>query len=100
MKYIITEDRLDEFLTNYLNSWVKDMAVSHTNPFIIISRKIEDFEDWDDYMEYDYSDGRLWINKNFKNLMMDMSNKSEVGVRVFIGKWFEDKFNVDIKYVE
>jgi hypothetical protein len=101
MKYLITENRLNEFMTNYLNSWIESKAVSHSSPFIIVQGQIDQYsEEWEDFMEYDSSDGRLWINKHFKKHLMDLFNKNEVDVRVFVGKWFENKFNVDIKFVE
>ena len=101
MKYIITESRLDEFLTNYLDSWVGGMVVTKSSPFIIISRKISgDEDDWEDSMEHDYIDGRLWVNRNLQRNLMDLSNKNEDELKEFLKKWFENKYDVDVEYVE
>lgn len=95
MKYIITENRLDTFMTNYLNSWIDEKNVIRHDPFIII----ED-EDEFQYMEYDRTDKRLWIENDFKKNLMDLFGKNEIDMRVFVGKWFENKFEVNISYVE
>lgn len=101
MKYIIRESRLDEFLTSYLNSWIKGMAVTKSSPFIIISRKISgDEDDWEDSMEHDFIDGRLWVNRDLQRNLMDISNKNEEELKKFLKKWFENKFDVDVEYVE
>lgn len=101
MKYIIPESRLNKFLTTYLDSWVEDMAITRSSPFIIISRKISgDEDDWEDYMEHDYIDGRLWVNRDLQRNLMDISNKNQEELKEFLGKWFENKFNVDVEFVE
>lgn len=101
MKYIITESRLDKFLAKYLDSWVEDMAVTKSSPFIIISRKISPYEeDWEDSMEHDFTDGRLWVNRTLQRNLMDLSNKNEDELKEFLKKWFENKYNVDVEYVE
>ena len=101
MKYIITESRLDKFLAKYLDSWVEDMAVTKSSPFIIISRKISPYEDdWEDSMEHDFTDGRLWVNRTLQRNLMDLSNKNEDELKEFLKKWFENKYDVDVEYVE
>ena len=101
MKYIITESRLDKFLAKYLDSWVEDMAVTKSSPFIIISKKISpDEDDWEDSMEHDFIDGRLWVNRNLQRSLMDLSNKNEDELKEFLKKWFENKYDVDVEYVE
>jgi hypothetical protein len=101
MKYIITENRLDKFLDNYLDSWVENKAVTRSSPFIIIAQQAQgDDELWDDYMEHDYLDGRLWVNRDLKRNLMDISNKNEDELKKFLKRWFENKFNVDVEYVE
>ena len=101
MKYIITESRLDKFLAKYLDSWVEDMAVTKSSPFIIISRKISPYEeDWEDNMEHDFTDGRLWVNRTLQRNLMDLSNKNEDELKEFLKKWFENKYDVDVEYVE
>lgn len=102
MKYIISENRLTEFIISYLNSFVENKAVSYLDPFIVISQANQgDDELWDDYMEYDYTDGRLWINKSFLKDFIDLfAFKGIEDARTSISKWFENKFDVEVKFVE
>jgi hypothetical protein len=101
MRYTITESRFDKFFANYLDSWVEDMAVSESSPFIVLTRKVgPDEDDWQDTMEHDYIDGRLWVNRNFKKILMDLSNKNEEELKEFLKKWFENKFGVEVNFVE
>lgn len=88
-------------MSEYLDSWVKDMAVTKSSPFIVISRKVTPYEDeWDDTMEHDFTDGRLWVDKNFKLFLSDLFGKSESDMMVFLAKWFEKRYNVEVEFVE
>lgn len=101
MKYIITENRLNQFITEYLNSFVDSKAITKSSPFIIISQPNQgDDEVWDDYMEYDWTDGRLWVNKKFKKNLIDLFGMSEPKTHDFIKNWFENRFNVEVEFVE
>ena len=51
-------------------------------------------------MEYDGEDGRLWFRKELRNLFMDLFGKSYVETSVFVGKFFEYKFGVEVNKVE
>ena len=101
MKYIITESRLHNFMSEYLDSMLKDKIVSNSNPFIVISDNIQSEDDtWNDIMEFDHSDGRLWINNQFKKFMSDLFAMSVLDIIPFITKWFENRFNVEVEYTE
>jgi hypothetical protein len=101
MKIIIKESKIDMLMSEYLNSWIEPKAVSRHSDFIIIQGKCNEHEDeWDDFMEYDYSDGRLWLNRDFRKLLIDLFGKNQVETMTFVGKWFEDKFGVEVKFVE
>ena len=101
MKYIIRESRLDHLMTEYLNGWVENKSISNLTDFILISQQATDDDDsWVDFMEFDYTDGRLWVNRNLQKFLVDLFGKSQVGTMTFIGKWFEGKFGVEVKYVE
>jgi hypothetical protein len=99
MKYIIRESRLDHLMTEYLNSWIETKLKSRDSNFIIFSDKVDD-EEWEDTMEYDSSDGRLWVNRNLIRFLVDLFGKNQVETMTFVGKWFENKFDVEVKYVE
>lgn len=86
-------------MTEYLNSWVDTKSVSRYDKFIIFHHKIEP-DEWDDVMEYDGSDGRLWVHRDFLNLVTDIFGKGKIETMTFFGKWFEDKYGVEVKFVE
>jgi len=100
MKYIIKESKIDMLMTEYLNSWIESKAVSQQSDFILIEGKGVEHDEWDALMEYDYSDGRLWVNRNFLNFVTDLFGKNKIETMVFVGKWFENKFGVEVKFVE
>ena len=86
-------------MTEYLNSWIETKLKSRDSNFIIFSDRVDD-EEWEDTMEYDSSDGRLWVNRNLIRFLVDLFGKNQVETMIFVGKWFGDKFGVDVKYVE
>ena len=88
-------------MTNYLDSFLESKSVQYHDNFILISEKVFGDEDnWVDFMEYDYQDGRLWISNNFKKFLHDLFGKSVLDLIPFITKWFEQKFNVEVKYTD
>ena len=100
MKYIISENRLNEIMTEYLNGWAESKTVSRSSPFIVIEEYSDELGDWDIVMEYDFTDGRLYVSKRITKHLMDLFGKNEIDVRVFVGEWFGKKFNVDVEFVE
>jgi hypothetical protein len=100
MKFIIKESQLDILMAEYLNTWIENKHISNQHNFIIISRKTEYDDEWTDWMEYDFSDGRLWINNEFKRFMSDLFAMSVLDIIPFLTKWFENKFNVNVEYTE
>lgn len=51
-------------------------------------------------MEYDYDDGRLYVNKDFRNHFMDLFNKSLEESNSLFKDWFEYKFGEKVEYVD
>ena len=102
MKYVITENRLENFFKNYLDSFLDSKIISDLGGnFIVVASKINDNDDtWEDFMEYDRSDGRLWINRDVLKSMNDIFNFDKEKIVKIIREWFENKFNVEIKYFE
>lgn len=102
MRYIISESRLHEFINDYLNSFVERKDVSHSDPYIIIAEpnQNDDEATWIDYMEYDFTDGRLWINKNFLTNISDLFFKDKDDAMKFMADWFDNKFDVEVKFVQ
>ena len=100
MKYIITENRLHEFMNNYLNSWASTKVINDRDGFIFMEES-SDIGEWDIVMEFDYrEDGRLWFNNNFRKNFMDIFMLTSEEANQFIKEWFENKFDVEVKYVE
>jgi len=88
-------------MSEYLDSMIKDKIVSNSNPFIIISDNIQNEDDtWNDIMEFDNTDGRLWISDRFKKFMSDLFAMSVLDIIPFMTKWFENRFNVQVEYTE
>jgi hypothetical protein len=101
MKYVITESRLNDFIIQYLNSWSENRYINGFDTFITITSRDEtdDIEDEVD-MEYDYDDGRLYVNKDFRNHFMDLFNKSLEESNSLFKDWFEYKFGEKVEYVD
>ena len=99
MKYIITESKIDMLMTDYLNNWVDSKKLIEFDRFIILE-DIDGEPENEVSMEYDGEDGRLWFRKELRNLFMDLFGKSHVETSVFVGKFFEYKFGVEVNKVE
>lgn len=103
MKYIISEIRLNEFMKSYLESMLDTKAITTPDPYIIVSERPADEnedESWIDYMEYDHTDGRLWLMKEFLENFMDIFALEKEQAQEFISKWFEQKFDVEVNFVD
>jgi len=98
MKYIITESRLNEFMNDYMNSWVSTKNVWNYDNFILIDSKLDDGED-ETVLEYDHEDGRLWVMGYIKKYIINLFNKTRNEVDEFLKHWFENEFNVNVSYV-
>jgi hypothetical protein len=96
MNYIISESRLHEFMSSYLDNYQS----SNHDSFIVISRKTEYEDEWTDFMEYDYTDGRLWINREFLKNFSDIFALGSEYAKNFITNWFENKFAVKASFTE
>jgi len=99
MKIIIKESKIDMLMTEYLNSWVDSKLIQKFDRFIVLEDPVGEPENEID-MEYDGSDGRLWFRTEFRNLLTDLFGKSQVETMIFVGKYFEDKFGVEVNKVE
>jgi hypothetical protein len=101
MKYIITESRLTQFMKDYLNSFVDSKVAYTSDPYLIVSEPNQgDDELWEDYMEWDRTDGRLWVNKSLYKNLLDLFAMEENELKKFIVEWFENRFNVQVKFIQ
>ena len=86
-------------MTEYLDSWVDSRKLIEFDRFIVLENPNgEDENDID--MEYDGDDGRLWFRKEFRYFLSDLFGKSQVETMTFVGKYFENKFGVEVNKVE
>jgi hypothetical protein len=99
MKIIIKESKIDMLMTEYLNSWVSSRRLVEFDRFIVLEDPNGE-EETDVDMEYDGYDGRLWIRQNFLYTLSDLFGKNYVDTMVFVGKFFEYKFGVEVNKVE
>ena len=86
-------------MTHYLNSWVDSKRLIEFDRFIVLEN-FNGEENNEVEMEYDGEDGRLWFLKGLRNLLMDLFGKSYDETNVFVGKFFEYKFGVEVNKVE
>lgn len=102
MNYLVTYPQLRKFMTEYLNDLLNQFSVSEIDSFIIIDYN---YNEPDEYsidniaMEYDSDDGRLFIDKNFLDKFSIWFPLDMEQIKEFIKDWFEDMYNVKIKYV-
>jgi len=99
MKIIIKESKIDMLMTNYVNSWIDAKRLIEFDRFIVLENPNGE-ENNEVEMEYDGEDGRLWFLKEFRQTLMDLFGKSYIETSVFVGKFFEYKFGVEVKKVE
>lgn len=104
MKFIIHENRLQEIMNYFLDTFLESKTFSQFDNFIVIS-DIGDFDNenytYPEHMEYDYEDGRLWISLFFLNYFIDTFGVKDFEVaQKYISDWFEGKFNVKVKYTQ
>jgi hypothetical protein len=97
MKLIITESKLKDFRTSYLNSVVLG-NVAYIDNYIVVYYNETDDDD-SIAMEYDSDDGRLYLGKDF-TLFFKNYFPNEDDVIPFIKDWFENEFGVKIKYIQ
>ena len=101
MKVIITENKLHQLQINHLNETLRG-GVSKYDNFIIIYY----YDDTDDYfdsevlMEYDFEDGRLYVDNKFLKDFGLTYFANENDAEQVIKDWFEKEFDVKIKYIE
>ena len=51
-------------------------------------------------MEYDYEDGRLYINSSFGHGFSDLFFNNDEEAYKFMSEWFENKFDVFVEYTQ
>ena len=98
-KYVISNKRLLEFVERYLNS-LADKGYWEQDPFKIISGYMEDDETDVYFMEWDRTDGRLYINKKFLKIFTDVFPFTFDQAIQYLTDWFEKRFEVKVAFVD
>lgn len=101
MNYIITENRVTELKTNFLNSYITSNILRLDTYLLINNNSNEyDFEILEPFFEYDYSDGRLFINSDIRDNFVSLFGADNSEADEFISNWFSDKFGVTVEFTE
>lgn len=87
-------------MSEYLNNWLSTQHYEDFGEFIIISNNYYDLEDREIEMEYDFSDGRLYIEPSFSKRIMHTFSRNTEQFNSFIKKWFEEQFGVEVKFLD
>ena len=98
MKYIISEHKLDKLIFEVIDDYLKFKNRHSFDSFIIYS-EVNNNDD-DPTIEYDYEDGRLFINKNFVMLIADMFGLTPKQAQLKIYDWFALTEDVFPEYME
>jgi len=102
MKYKIKNKQLYNLMINYLNNFKDNRDVEKFSNFIVILEPyINDNDGYNNVViEYDDEDGRLLIIKDVLDNFMSWFPLDEEDSQVFIKNWFEETFNVKVKYIQ
>ena len=99
MKYIIRESKLIHLVIEYIDSLLNSEYYSQYGDFILLQDKTGE-EDWEDLLEYDYIDGRLWINSQLLGKLRNMFGLSFGTLAEMITERLEKKFDVKVAFME
>jgi hypothetical protein len=100
MKYIIKESKLDLLMSQYLDSWFENRQVMSTHDLIFVGDV--DAEGYDFFeLEYNGDDGGLIIRDGgIIKFLSDLFGKTQEEAQAFFVKYFENRFNVEVNYVD
>jgi hypothetical protein len=85
-------------MTTYLDDFLNHCSVHEVDSFIVVYYDGDD--DSEVVMEYDSSDGRLYVDRSFLKTFTSWFPLDIEQTNSFIKDWFEDIYKVKIKYVE
>jgi hypothetical protein len=98
MNYIITENRISELKTNFLDGYIDD-NVSRLDTYLLIHNDGKgEFELYEPFFEFDYSDGRLFINSDIRETFISLFGSNTSDADEFISDWFTNKFDVIVEF--
>jgi hypothetical protein len=97
MKLIITENRINNLMIKYLESLINEKSILHMYPYIIIYDN-SDRENPIELMNFDRTNGRMWIRPKFINLFDTLFGRGHLETIDFFKNWFENEFGVKSMY--
>ena len=105
MKIIITESQKEKLLNDFMKSLVDETLdenkPSYVDSYIVIWDKgADDLSDDATAIEYDTFDGRLWVSKKYLNDLKSWFPIEKEKVLDMVKNSFENKFNVNVKYIK
>jgi hypothetical protein len=102
MKYIITESKLDMLMTDYMDHVLAGKKVSDGGDVLLIYDDLgEDYEFEEEVsINYTYDDSEMSIRMDLINLCTSMFSRDIEQAKEFIKNWFENKFNLEVGYVD
>jgi hypothetical protein len=102
MKYIITESKLDMLMTDYMDHVLAGKKVSDGGDVLLIYDDLgEDYEFEEEVsINYTYDDSEMSIRMDLINLFTSMFSRDIEQAKEFIKNWFENKFNLEVGYVD
>jgi hypothetical protein len=98
MNYIITENRISDLKTNFLDGYIDD-NVSRLDTYLLIHNTVKgEFELYEPFFEFDYTDGRLFINSDIRETFISLFGSNTSDADEFISDWFTNKFDVIVEF--
>jgi hypothetical protein len=98
MKFIITESKLNLFKNKFLNDSLGSGERRFDSFLLIPNMDDDDYFSSEPHFEYDFFDGRLFINRDVRQKFITFFGTSKEETDDYISKWFEDKFEVNVKF--
>jgi len=102
MKYIITESKLDMLMTDYMDNLLASKKVSDGGGFLLIYDDLgEDYlYEEEVVIDYNYDNSEMSIRMDLIYMFKAMFSRDIEQTKEFIKNWFENKFNLEVGYVD
>jgi hypothetical protein len=95
MKILIKENKLKDLSKKYIWKELSDLEHYNMDSFILVHDGVDD-EDSDVVLEYDFYDGRLYINGDWMKLISNLLPIDKKTIESLVDEWFENKFDVSV----
>jgi len=91
MKYIITENKLEQIIISYLNKYYGDLEEYRTDKY---SKSIFFVKNKKVYMEYVLMYHKLWVDTTIWSDLENIFSLERRDTKSIIKKWVEDTYNL------